>query len=191
MHDRFETFACVIDFMVCHRHKAPVARPGIIQQAHDDRRIPVKMLFVHLAYLQFLVAFARCNNAVDQFRKAVFYRQVIGYQTLGNAIVETFNPALIGGVVMPHHDHWTLVMAQSQEPGFFPHRQADRCKHAGHALIGQPFFGSADKGMHHRLILRFHHAPIAGSRSHALFGWLRQREFVDMGADPSDHLTLP
>ena len=54
--DRLQTFAGMVDLVIGHRHKAPVGRPGIVQQAHDDCGVAVKMILVDLADHQFLVA---------------------------------------------------------------------------------------------------------------------------------------
>ena len=92
---------------------------------------------------------------------------------------------------MAHHDHRTVVMPLGQKTGLFPDRQADRRQNPGHALIAQPLFGSADQRVHHCLVLCFHHAPVAGTRTHALLGRLFQREFIDMGADPANDAPVP
>src|SRR3546814_11785001 len=41
-----------------------------------------------------------------------------------------------------------------------------------------------------RLVLRFHHTPIAGARAHALRGGLGEREMVDMRGNSAAHATV-
>ena len=63
------------------------------------------------------------------------------------------NPRPIGGIVMSHHHRRRMIVAFGQQPRFFPHRQAHRREHAGHALLLEPRLGGSDQGFCGCLIL--------------------------------------
>src|SRR3546814_3189576 len=73
-----------------------------------------------------------------------------------------------------------MAEAADLQTGLVPHRKAEGAERALHALGPQPFLGMRDERLEDRLVLRFHHTPIAGTRAHALRGGLGEREMVDM-----------
>src|SRR3546814_16295319 len=83
-----------------------------------------------------------------------------------------------------------MAEAADLQAGFVPHRKAEGAERALHALSPQPFLGMRDQRPEDRLVLRFHHTPIAGARAHALRGGLGEREMVDMRGNSAAHATV-
>src|SRR3546814_19934404 len=83
-----------------------------------------------------------------------------------------------------------MAEAADLQAGFVPHRKAEGAERALHALSPQPFLGMRDQRPEDRLVLRFHHTPIAGARAHALRGGLGEREMVDMRGHSAAHATV-
>src|SRR3546814_12398450 len=69
-----------------------------------------------------------------------------------------------------------MAEAADLQTGLVPHRKAEGAERALHTLGPQPFLGMRDERLEDRLVLRFHHTPIAGARAHALRGGLAERE---------------
>src|SRR3546814_17185826 len=80
-----------------------------------------------------------------------------------------------------------MAEAADLQAGFVPHRKAEGAERALHALSPQPFLGMRDQRPEDRLVLRFHHTPIAGARAHALRGGQGEREMADMRGRTAAH----
>jgi hypothetical protein len=83
-----------------------------------------------------------------------------------------------------------MVEAADLQTGLVPHREAQGTERALHAPGAKPVFGLGDERLEHRLVGRFHHAPVAGPRPHPLRGGLGEREMVDMGRNPADGAAI-
>src|SRR3546814_13291832 len=64
-------------------------------------------------------------------------------------------------------------------------------QHAGHALVTQPLFRSADERRGAFFVLGFQQAPVARARTHALLHGHGKREMIDMGGNAASDFACP
>jgi hypothetical protein len=104
----------VADFAVGDRHEAPVLRPGVVEDAEDQVRLFLEAAAIGLADADAGILLARCDDAVDQRRKALVDLQIIGEKRLCLGIAELLDPALIMRRMMAHQNGRGMVMALHQ-----------------------------------------------------------------------------
>ena len=169
------------------RYEAPIATPGIVEDAKDERCFLIETALVDMTDDNARIALARLDDALHQWREIDRDRDFIGQQIFDAFITGAFDPRFIGGTIVTHHDRGRMIKSLHQQAGLIPHANAQRREDARHRLGAKPIFGFRNQRRCGRGVLGFEQPPVARARPHPLLGRLREREMVDMGGNPPGH----
>ncbi len=166
--------------------EAPIAGPGVVQNAEDQCRFLIEAGFVDFADSDARVALSRLNDPLHQRRQGIGNGKVVSVQVLHPGITGRLDPSLVSGAVVAHHHGGRMIESFDEEARFVPDRQAVRPLRAAHSAAAEEVLGAGDQRRGHLLIGGLEHAPLAQAFAHILQNFL-----VDLRRDPSNRFPIP